>query len=162
LELFFVLKQYTGEEFHTVKRRLLTALIFLTLAAPLVFAQKDFAHTRTPAQIVANRVARLTTLLMLTPGQATEATTIFTTEQSALSSAAANMKTARTALQTAIQANNLAEINTAAGTIGTLTTTEVAAHATADAAFYALLSPAQQTQYKQLGRGGFEPRDRHR
>jgi Spy/CpxP family protein refolding chaperone len=135
-----------------VKRNFLTALIVLTLAAPFLTAQN--AHTaRTPAQMVANRVARLTTLLMLTPGQATEATNIFTTEESALSSVAANMKTARTALQTAIQANNTAEINTAATTIGTLTTSEVSAHANADAAFYALLTPAQQSQYKQLGEG---------
>ena len=147
-----------------MKRRFLTALIFLTLTAASVFAQ-NARTARTPAQIVANRVTRLTTLLMLTSGQAAEATNIFTTEQSALSSVAANMKTARTALHTAIQANNTAEITAAAGTIGTLTTTEVAAHATADAAFYALLTPAQQAQYKQLGDlhegpGGFGPHDR--
>jgi Spy/CpxP family protein refolding chaperone len=141
-----------------VKRRFLTALITLTLAAPLMFAQ-NARTARTPAQIVANRVSRLTTLLMLNSTQVTDATNIFTTEQSALSSVAASMKTARTALHTAIQANNTADITAAAGTIGTLTTTEVAAHATADAAFYALLTPAQQAQYKQLGglreRGGF-------
>jgi Spy/CpxP family protein refolding chaperone len=106
---------------------------------------------RTPAQVVANRVSRLTTLLMLNSTQVTDATTIFTTEQSALSAVSASMKTARTALQTAIQANNTADITAAAGTIGTLTTTEVAAHATADAAFYAMLTPPQQAQYKQLG-----------
>jgi hypothetical protein len=126
-----------------------------TLAGSLLFTRNAFAQNarpaRTPAQIVANRVARLTTLLMLNPTQVTEATNIFTTEQSALSSVAANMKTARTALQTAVQGNSTADINTAAGTIGTLTTTEVAAHATADAAFFTLLTPAQQAQYKQLG-----------
>jgi hypothetical protein len=116
----------------------------------LVFAQ-NVRTARTPAQIVANRVSRLTTLLMLNSTQVTEATNIFTTEQSALANLAANMKTARTALQTAVQANSTADITTAAGTIGTLTTTEVAAHATADATFYALLNPAQQAQYKQLG-----------
>lgn len=139
-----------------MKRSFFTALIVFALAAPAMFAQQGFARnahaTRTPEQIVASRVSRLTTLLMLTPGQVTEATNIFTTEQSALSSVATTMKTARTALQTAIQANNTAEISTAAGTIGTLTTTEVTAHATADAAFFALLTPTQQTQYKQLDR----------
>jgi Spy/CpxP family protein refolding chaperone len=148
-----------------VKRRFLTALIFLTLAASFLYAQ-NARSARTPAQIVANRVSRLTTLLMLNSTQVTDATNIFTTEQSALSSVAASMKTARTALQTAIQANNTAEINTAAGTIGTLTTTEVAAHATANAAFYAMLSPPQQAQYKQLGGlregGGFGPGIRDR
>lgn len=143
-----------------MKRSFVTAFIFLSLAAPLVFAQ-NARTARTPAQIVASRVSRLTTLLMLNPAQVTEATNIFTTEQSALANVAANMKTARTALQTAVQANSTADINTAAGTIGTLTTAEVAAHAVADAAFYALLSPQQQAQYKQLGGlhdgGGFGP-----
>ena len=143
-----------------MRRRFFAAVAFIALSAPLMFAQNVRA-ARTPAQIVANRVSRLTTLLMLNPTQVTEATNIFTTEQSALASVAANMKAARTALQTAVQANSTADINTAAGTIGTLTTTEVAAHATADAAFYALLNPAQQAQYKQLGGlregGGFGP-----
>jgi len=165
-ELFPAAEQVTGEEFQIVKRRLISAFIFLTLAVPFLFAQQS--HTPpTPTQQVANRVARLTTLLMLSSGQQAEATGIFNTEQTALSSVASSIKTARTALQTAVQGNDTAGISTAAGAIGTLTTTEVTAQATANAAFWAILSPTQQTQYKTLGGpggygggGGFGPRGR--
>ena len=38
-----------------------------------------FVHTCSEKWVIANRVARLTTLLTLTTGQVTQATTIFTT-----------------------------------------------------------------------------------
>jgi Spy/CpxP family protein refolding chaperone len=146
-----------------VKRRIFTALISLTLAVPSVFAQKS--HTPpSPEQQVANRVARLTTLLTLTPAQQTQATTIFTTEQSALASVSASMKTARTTLQGDVETNNTTGISAQAGQIGSLTTQEVEATATANAAFYAILTADQQTKYKTLGgpggnaRGVFGPR----
>ena len=147
-----------------MKRRLFTAFMSLTFAAPFVFAQQP--HTPpAPAQIVANRVARLTALLTLTADQQAKATTIFTTEQTALSSVSASMKTARTTLQADVEANNTAGISAQASQIGSLTTQEVEATATANAAFYALLTPDQQTKYKTFGgdggrggRGGFGPR----
>lgn len=149
-----------------MKRRLFTAFISLTLAAPFAFAQHS--HTPpTPAQQVANKVARLTTLLMLTAAQQAQATTIFTTEQTALSTVAASMKTARTTLQTDVQANNASGISADASQIGALTTQEVEATATANAAFYAILTSEQQMKYNTLGgpgggngRGGFGPRGR--
>ena len=148
-----------------MKRPFLTAFILLTLAVPFVFGQKS--HTPpTPAQQVANRVARLTALLTLTTAQQGEATTIFTTEQTAIASVSASMKTARTTLQADVEANNTAGISAQAGTIGSLTTQEVEATATANAAFYAILTPDQQTKYKTFegpggnGRGGFGPRGR--
>jgi len=136
-----------------VRRRFFTAFLFLTLAAPFVFAQRN--HTPpTPAQQVANKVARLTVLLMLTTSQQAAATTIFTTEQSALTPIAASIKTARTALKTAVEANDTAGITTQAAAIGSLTTQEVQAQSTANADFYASLTPTQQTQYNKLGGGG--------
>lgn len=136
-----------------MKRRFFTAFLFLTLAAPFVFAQRT--HTPpTPAQQVANKVARLTALLTLTTTQQATATTIFTTEQSALSTVSASMKTARTALKTAVEANDTAGISTQATAIGSLTTQEVQAQSTANADFYAILTPTQQTQYNKLGGPG--------
>ena len=146
-------------------RRILT-FISLTFVAPIVFAQ----HTPpTPQQIVQQRVSRLTTLLTLNAMQVQQATDIFTTEETALSGLSASMKTARTALQTAIASNDTAGIATAANTIGSLTTQQVTATATADGAFYAILNPTQQAQYSKLGGmraggrggpGGFGPRGR--
>src|SRR5580658_6282813 len=116
-----------GEEFQTiVTRRFLTAFISLTLLVPFAFAQRN--HTPpTPAQQVANKVARLTALLTLTPAQQASATTIFTAEQTALSPIATSMKTARTALKTAVEGNDTAGIATQAAAIGSLTTQEVQA-----------------------------------
>jgi hypothetical protein len=66
------------------------------------------------------------------------------------------MQTAQTALQTAITSNS--GISAAATTIGSLTTQQVTADATADAEFYAILTTTQQTKYATLklpGLGGF-------
>jgi hypothetical protein len=74
------------------------------------------------------------------------------------------MKTARTTLRADVEANNTAGISAQAGQIGSLTTQEVEVTATANAAFYAMLSPDQQTKYKTwvgaAGGGGFGPRGR--
>ncbi len=107
-----------------------------------------------PAQMVANEVGRLTTLLSLTSAQQTQATAIFTTEQTAISGLRSGMQTARATLQTAIENNDTAGIAAQATQIGTLTTQEVQAHATAQAAFYAILTADQQTKYKQLMSAG--------
>ena len=132
-----------------MKSRFLIALTFLSLSASIVFGQQP--HTRpTPAQMIAKRVSRLTTLLTLTSAQQAQATTIFTTEQTAVSGVAAAMKTARTALTTAVEANDTAAISTQAGQIGSLTTQSVTARSTANAAFYAILTADQQAKYKQL------------
>jgi len=110
----------------------------------------------TAAQMVAQRVAHLTTLLSLNSDQQAKATTLFTTEETALSAIHGSMRTARTALNAAVEANDANGIASAAAEIGTLTTQEVQGQATADAAFYAILSNDQQTKYKAMpfGHGG--------
>lgn len=131
-----------------------------------LFAQSTVttpAHTPpSPAQRVANQVSRLTTLLTLTSAQQAQATTIFTTEQTAISGLWSSMKTAHTALKTAIEANDVATIGTESAQIGSLTGQEVQAHAVADAAFYALLTPEQQTKYASLPHGGPDSFGMHR
>jgi len=144
-----------------MQRRLFTAFLLLTLPASFAFAQHT--HTPpTPAQMVTNKVARLTALLTLTTTQQGEATTIFTTEQSSLAAIAPAMKTARTALKAAVQANALSAITTESSQIGALTGQETLAQSTANAQFYATLTTEQQTKYNKFGggRGGFGPRAR--
>ncbi len=104
--------------------------------------------------MVANMVARLTTLLSLTSAQQTSATTIFTTEETALAALRPQMDTARTALTTSVEAGDTSGISIAATQIGSLTTQEVLARGTADALFYAILTTDQQTKYKTLGGPG--------
>jgi len=145
-----------------MQRRLFTAFLLLTLPTSFAFAQ----HTPpTPAQMVANKVARLTALLTLTTTQQAEATTIFTTEQSSLAAIAPAMKTAHKALKAAVQANELSAINTESSQIGALTGQETLAQSTANAQFYATLTTEQQTKYNKFGggrggRGGFGPQAR--
>lgn len=111
----------------------------------------------TPAQIAANQVARLTTLLDLNSTQQASATTIFTTEQSTLATLRTSMQTARTALQTAITSDDTTTIGTESTQIGTLTAQEVLAQASASAAFYAILTADQQSKYSTLGPLGGGP-----
>ena len=122
---------------------------FLTFAAMTLgtsmLSASDHKVPLTPAQQVAKKVARLTVQLTLTPAQQASATTIFTTEQTALAAIETPEQTAHTALQAAILANNAAGIATQAAALGLLEQQEIAATATAEAAFYAMLTPAQKT-----------------
>jgi hypothetical protein len=136
-----------------MKRMILQAALLSTLAASLVCGQTTSTTTTaptppTPAQIAANIVARLTTLLDLTSTQQATATTIFTAEATTDQSLQTEMQTAQTSLQTAITSNT--GIAAAAATIGGLTTQQVTADATADASFYLILSSTQQTKYTTL------------
>ena len=111
-----------------MKRHMFTGLGMLAIAASLALAQSTPPVPPTPAQMVANQVARLTTLLSLTTAQQTSATTIFTTEQTTLSGLRTSMDTAHTALQTAVEANDTAAISAQATQIGSLTSQDVLAH----------------------------------
>ena len=102
------------------------------------------------AQIVANQVAHLTSLLTLTTSQQTEATTIFTTAQTSLATVMTSLQTAQTALTTAVEANDTTGIATQTTAIGNLTAQQSFAQATAEAAFYLILTSTQQTQYAEL------------
>jgi len=139
-----------------MQNRILATTALMAFASMLANAQNPTHTPPTPAQIVANQVARLTKLLDLNSTQQASATTIFTTEETALATIRTNMHTARTALQADIKSGNAVDITTQATTIGGLTTQEVEAQGTADAAFYAILTADQQSKYESLGpRGGF-------
>lgn len=129
---------------------------YLLLTASVLFGQTP-GTSPTPAQRIAHQVSRLTTLLSLTSAQQTQATAIWTQEQTALSGVRDSMRAAHTALETAVEANDTASIAAQAAQIGELTGQEVSARATAEAAFYAILTADQQTKFKQLpgGPGGF-------
>ena len=90
-------------------------------------------------------------LLTLTTGQATQATTIFTTALNSITPIETQITTAQTALAAAIKTNTTATINTQAAAIGTLQGQIVAIQAKADAAFYLLLTTDQQTKLNSLG-----------
>jgi len=127
------------------------------LASSFLLAQIYSGSTGTAptvAQIVARQVARLTSLLTLTSSQQAQATSIFTTEQTALASLRTTLDAAHTSLDTAVESDSTGDITTLAAQIGTLQGQQVLAQATADAAFYAILTSSQQTTYNNLKLGG--------
>jgi Spy/CpxP family protein refolding chaperone len=138
--------------------KFLTASVFAT---SLVFSQGTAptpgtgVHTPPdPATLVQRQVARLTTLLTLTTVQQQQATTIFTTSVTADQASMSSVRTARTALNTAIKNNDLGGIQQAATTLGNLTAQTTLADSQAQASFLQILTPDQQTKYSQLPAGG--------
>jgi hypothetical protein len=130
-------------------KRIFGTTALLAFAALLASGQTSTPPTT--AQIVSNIVSRLTKLLDLNSTQQSDATTIFTTEQTALATLRTSLQTAQTALQTAITGNDAGTIATQSAQIGTLTGQQVQAQATAAAAFYAVLNSDQQSKYLTLG-----------
>ena len=107
-----------------------------------------------PATMIQHRVQRLTALLGLTTDQQTQATTIFTTAQSATAPVLTSIKTARTSLQAAVKSNTAAAIDSESAQIGTLEGQLTDINAKADAAFYATLTADQKTKYDAVPGGG--------
>ena len=114
----------------------------------------DATQTADPATQAARQVSFLTTLLTLTTGQQTQATTIFTAAITANQALDTQETTARTALATAIKANNTAGITTQATALGNLQAQEISNTAKADAAFYALLTADQKTKLDSVNSDG--------
>jgi Spy/CpxP family protein refolding chaperone len=131
-----------------------------TIASLLLIAASMFAQGRggpggggppNPAMMV----QRLTNELSLTSAQQQQATTIFTNAQTAESGIAANMQTARQALNAAVTKNDTASIETLATQIGGYQGQMLAIQSKANAALYGILTADQQTKFRPAGAGGF-------
>jgi Spy/CpxP family protein refolding chaperone len=138
-------------------QKIITTFLFTSAFATSFLLAQATRTPPTPATLAQQRVNRLTKLLTLTTAQQGQALTIFTNELTANATPEASIKTTRQNLAAAVQANNTGEISTDSGEIGTLTGQLVLSEASANAAFYLILTPAQQTQYNNLhemGMGG--------
>jgi len=165
-----------------MKRPITTAAAIAVLSAGAILAQHDMhpgafgggsgtINTNPPdvATIVAREVSFLTSLLTLTTGQQTQATTIFTSALNSISPLQTTITTAQTALATAVKANDTAGITTQSTAIGTAQGKIIGIQAAADAAFYALLTSDQKTKLlaadsdfgSDLGAGLHLPGGRH-
>jgi Spy/CpxP family protein refolding chaperone len=114
-------------------------------------AQTTPMHTPpSPAAMAQHQVQRYTTLLTLTPTQVEQATTYFTAEATAHQNARASERTAHQALEAAVKANDAAVIQSTAATLGQMSGEMMAAHALAQAQFYAILTADQKTKFDQL------------
>jgi Spy/CpxP family protein refolding chaperone len=126
------------------------ALVTILGLVPMVQAQVAPHTPPTPAAIAQREVTRYTTLLSLTPAQAEQATTIFTTEATTALNSRTQEHTAHQALETAVKGNDTGAIQSNTATLGQIETERMTAHANARAAFYALLTTEQKAKYSEL------------
>jgi Spy/CpxP family protein refolding chaperone len=131
----------------------------LTLGAAL--AQDAPPPPPDPAAMAQHQVQYFTALLSLTSAQQQQALTLFTNAASSESPLHQQDRAAHETLEAAVRNNDGASISQAATTIGNLAAQRAEIHARAEAAFYQVLTPSQQsklTQLKSLGPGfGFGP-----
>lgn len=125
-------------------------LLTSAFATCLAFAQRPGDKPPTAANFAERRIQHLTTLLSLTSDQQQQATTIFASAATAQSAVRDGLKNAHQALKDAVKTNNLSAIEQASTTIGNLTAQSTSANAKADAAFYQILTPDQQTKLNQI------------
>jgi Spy/CpxP family protein refolding chaperone len=141
-----------------MNRSLIRPLAAVALAAACLFGQAGNGPPN-PANMVQQRVGFLTNLLSLTAAQQQRATTLFSTAARTGATVLSSLDTAHQSLETAIKNNDTAAIDQISATIGNLTAKGTSNDAKADAAFYQILTPAQQgklTQYEAQG-GGSDP-----
>jgi len=145
-----------------VRLFVLPILIAATLLAqgPRGFGRNSNGTPPTPAEIVAREVQMLTRFLSLDANQQATATTALTNAQAQVALNAATLKTDRGQLVDAIKANQVSVIPTLTSTIANLQGQNDAIRATAAAAIYASLTPAQQMKLGNglgplMGGGGF-------
>ena len=137
-----------------MKKALTILMLNSALATTLILAQGRGGAPPTPADIVARRVTFLTSQLSLTASQQQQATAIFTAAANSATTLRESSRTAREALNEAVKANDIAAIDRAAATIGSLTTQQTSNEAKAEAAFYQILTPEQKTKFSESrGRG---------
>jgi Spy/CpxP family protein refolding chaperone len=117
---------------------------------PMALAQTPPHTPPSPAAMAQHEVQRYTTLLTLTPAQVEQATTIFTTEATARQNSRASERAAHQAMEAAIQSNDTATIQSTATTMGQIAGEAMAAHALAQAQFYAILTADQKTKFGEL------------
>ncbi len=127
--------------------KLSLALFAVLGLLPMAQAQTPPHTPPSPAAMAQREVQRYTTLLSLTPAQVEQATTYFTAEATARQNSWASEKTAHQAMEAAIKANDTATIQSTATTLGQMAGEMMAAHATARAQFYAILTADQKTKF---------------
>ena len=139
------------------------SIALVLLLAAVTLAQRPFGDMTgsapDPTTMIQRHIQRLTNLLSLTPAQVTQATTIFTSSMNAVTPLQSTLNTDRQSLQTAVKGNATATIDQLAAAMGTLSGQIIAIQNKADAAFYAILTPDQQTKLNTTGGmgGGMGP-----
>ena len=127
------------------------SLVLLAGLGLFQMAQAQTPHAApSPALMAQHQVQRYTTLLSLNSAQVEQATTFFTAEAASHGNERATERTAHQALEAAIKANDTATIKSTAATLGQMNGEMMAAHALAEAQFYAILDADQKAKFAEL------------
>lgn len=128
------------------------------MGAALMFAQGPggggFGGMRDPQKMVAMRVNMLAQRLSLTESQKTQATAIFTQAAASAESIRSGLQTTNTSLADAVKTNNTSAIDQLSASLGNAMGQLTAIEKKAEASFYQILTPEQQTTYSQRPQGG--------
>jgi Spy/CpxP family protein refolding chaperone len=130
-----------------------TKLVFVTVLAfaAAIAALAEAGHQPpSPAEMAAHHVKKLTTLLNLTSAQQQQATTIYTNAATSERSLHANGKQSHQAMQAAVKSNDTATIDQLSNSMAQSIAQSMSTRAKADAAFYQILTPDQQTKFTDL------------
>jgi Spy/CpxP family protein refolding chaperone len=125
------------------------AVAFVALTAISTFGQ-GLPQPPSPAQRAQHQVKYLTALLSLTTAQRQQATAIYTDSATAEESVHQSLKSAHESLRTAIKNNDAASIDQASNALAQEIAQSTSTKAKADAAFYQILTPDQQTKLSDL------------
>jgi Spy/CpxP family protein refolding chaperone len=122
---------------------------FAALTAISTFSQGP-PQPPSPAQRVQHEVKYLTTLLSLTAAQRQQATAIYTNSATAEESVHQSLRSAHESLRTAIKNNDATSIDQASNALAQEIAQSTSTKAKADAAFYQILTPDQQSKLSEL------------
>ncbi len=137
-----------------MKKIATVTILTLAVAVGILVAQQTAPTPPSAEQRVQHHIQFLTDALSLTSSQQAQATTIFTAAATSEDGQRAAMKSAHDALQAAIKANDSAAIDAAAKNIANLMAQFISTQAKAQAAFYQILTPEQQSKRGALGGPG--------
>jgi Spy/CpxP family protein refolding chaperone len=132
-----------------MKRNLISILTVIVLAAGVALAQNAAAPNK-PANLRAAVRQRIMAKLNLTADQKTQFKSIMQQAKTAAEPIRTQLQQNRQALAAAVKSNNTAQIQSLAAAQGALQGQALAIRSAANAKFYALLTPDQQTQLAQM------------
>ncbi len=132
-----------------MKRSSITILTLAALAAGIAFAQTAAAPAK-PANLRAAVRQRVLARLNLTADQKTQFKTIMQQAKTGVQPLRTELQQNREAMAAAVKSNNTAQIQSLAAAQGALRGQVLAIRSQANAKFYAVLTPDQQTQLDQM------------
>ena len=133
-----------------MKNTVKSIALMLALAASTAFAQQAAPPSEGPAQHMQHHFEMMAKHLELTTAQQQQAQPIFNNMMATQTNLQNSLKTAHDNLASAIKANDTGAIDQASNTIGNLTAQMTASHAKAQAQFFQILTPEQQTKLQQM------------